>query len=158
MRYQSIMASVSTKVLFISVSERGNIKSTKFANDFYKNTFLLVLVIVFSTLVMIQIVVVRTPPTLINPLLVKGNNFQKYYQFVFRMKTVILLLLSTMFGIGFGFVQELNFPDEDLEDSLYGTGDVLENNDAHKSNGKAMEKQCLAANLMNLWMLIKRNQ
>ena len=112
----------------------------------------------FSTLVIIQIVVVRTPQTLINPLLVKGNNFQKYYQFVFRMKTVILLLRSTMFGIGFGFVQELNFPGEDLEDSLYGTGDVLENNDAHKSNGKAMEKQCLAANLMNLWMLIKRNQ
>ena len=54
------------------------------------------------------------------------------------MKTVLLLLLSTQFGIGSAFFQELNFPDEDLEDSLYGTGDVLENNDSPKSNGEAM--------------------
>ena len=33
---------------------------------------------------------------------------------------------------------ELNFPDEDLEDGLYGLGDVLGNNDATTSNGEAM--------------------
>ena len=49
------------------------------------------------------------------------------------MKTVKLLLLSTQFGFGFGFFQELNFPDEDLADSLYGAGDMLENNDADAS-------------------------
>ena len=94
--------------------------------------------IVFSTFLKKHNGVVRTNPTLIYILVLKGNNFQKCYQFVFRMKTVLLLLLSTQFGIGFGFFQELNFPDEDLEDSLYGTGDVLENNDSPKSNGEAM--------------------
>ena len=94
--------------------------------------------IVFSTFVMIQIVVVRTYPTLLYLLVLKENSFQKCNQFVFRMKAKMLLLLSTQFGIGFGFFQELSFPDEDIEDSLYGTGDVLENNDVPISNGEAM--------------------
>ena len=94
--------------------------------------------IVFSTFVIKHNGVVRTYPTLIYILVLKENNFKKCYQFVFRMKTVLLLLLSTQFGIGSAFFQELNFPDEDLEDSLYGTGDVLENNDSPKSNGEAM--------------------
>ena len=38
------------------------------------------------------------------------------------MKTGILLLLLTQFGVGFGFgfLPELNFPAEDMENSLYG--------------------------------------
>ena len=53
---------------------------------------------------------------------------------------MILLLLLTQFGIGFGFLHELNFPDEDLEDSLYWTGDVTENseNSVPKSIGEGM--------------------
>ena len=43
-----------------------------------------------------------------------------------------------MFGIGLGFYPELHFPDEDLEDGLYGPGDVLGNNDATTINGEAM--------------------
>jgi hypothetical protein len=42
----------------------------------------------------------------------------------------ILLLLLTQFGFGFGFLPDLNFSAEDMEDSLYG---ALENNDATKS-------------------------
>ena len=94
--------------------------------------------IVFSTFVMIQIVVVRTYPTLLYLLVLKENSFQKCNQFVFRMKAKMLLLLSTQFGIGFGFFQELNFPDEDLEASLYGAGYMSKNNDVHNSNGDAM--------------------
>ena len=48
------------------------------------------------------------------------------------MKTGILLLLLTQFGFGFGFLPELNFSAEDMEDGLYGAGEVMENIDAPK--------------------------
>ena len=54
------------------------------------------------------------------------------------MKTGILLLLLTQFGFGFGFLPELNFSAEDMEDGLYGAGEVLENIDAPKSNEEEM--------------------
>ena len=57
------------------------------------------------------------------------------------MKTGILLLLLNQFGVGFGFLPELNFPAEDMEDSLYGAREVMLQ--------KAMKKTCLAANLKN---------
>ena len=54
------------------------------------------------------------------------------------MKTGILLLLLTQFGFGFGFIPELNFSAEDMEDGLYGAGEVLEKIDAPKSNEEEM--------------------
>ena len=56
------------------------------------------------------------------------------------MKTGILLLLLTQFGVGFGFLPELNFSAEDMEDSLFGAGEVLGNIDATKDNKEAMPR------------------